>query len=136
MKLCPKCQLEKPLDEFYGRDANRKCGWCKPCSRARSKAYYHANRETAIAARLEWARRNPEAVKAIKAKWAFGISREDFEALPKACEVCGSTDRLAVDHDHETGRIRGRLCRSCNVGIGMLGDDVERLQAALDYLQR
>jgi hypothetical protein len=41
-----------------------------------------------------------------------------------------------VDHCHETGKIRGLLCHSCNTGIGKLGDNLEGLQKAVSYLER
>ena len=52
-----------------------------------------------------------------------------------ACAICGDTrDVLCVDHDHKTGRVRGMLCRACNLGIGCLGDDPIRLFMAASYL--
>lgn len=42
---------------------------------------------------------------------------------------------MHLDHDHKTGRFRGWICRSCNHGIGMLGDTIEGVQNALDYLR-
>lgn len=56
-----------------------------------------------------------------------------------ACAICATrptTNRLVVDHDHETDVIRGLLCNACNVGIGYLGDDPERLRRAISYLRR
>jgi hypothetical protein len=56
------------------------------------------------------------------------------------CGVCGSENglvwrgRLAVDHCHEGGYIRGLLCHRCNTAIGLFKDDTARLQAAIDYL--
>ena len=51
------------------------------------------------------------------------------------CKVAPDNQRkLAVDHCHQTGRIRGLLCTACNVALGHLQDDPERLQRALQYL--
>jgi hypothetical protein len=51
------------------------------------------------------------------------------------CAICGSAlEQLHVDHDHETGEIRGLLCSNCNVAISQLGDDVETMESAIAYL--
>ena len=55
------------------------------------------------------------------------------------CAICQKTPeengrRLAVDHNHTTGDVRGLLCTQCNVGLGNLGDSVERLRSAIRYL--
>lgn len=44
--------------------------------------------------------------------------------------------RLCVDHDHDTEKIRGLLCTTCNQGLGLLGDTIESIQIALDYLRK
>jgi len=54
----------------------------------------------------------------------------------KVCAICGSTDRLVVDHCHERMVIRDVLCASCNLGLGLFGDDPKRLEAAANYLHR
>jgi hypothetical protein len=52
------------------------------------------------------------------------------------CEICGDTTKeLVVDHCHTTGEMRGFLCGTCNVGIGMFRDDPERLTYAIKYLE-
>ncbi len=53
------------------------------------------------------------------------------------CGICGGRDRdrdLAIDHDHETGEIRGLLCSRCNTALGSFRDNPEIITAALSYL--
>lgn len=55
------------------------------------------------------------------------------------CAVCRSTggrELLHVDHDHRTGKVRGLLCRKCNVFLGMVGDSPERIRLLIAYIQR
>ena len=54
------------------------------------------------------------------------------------CECCGQPPgkyALALDHDHVTGAFRGWLCGKCNVAIGMLGDTLDGVLRAVQYLQ-
>ncbi len=52
------------------------------------------------------------------------------------CEICRRTfERLVLDHCHKTGRIRGWLCRNCNLGMGLLGDSQDGLLNAVAYLK-
>jgi hypothetical protein len=51
------------------------------------------------------------------------------------CGVCQVGLPEHVDHDHVTGRIRGILCFTCNIGMGNFGDDPDRLLRAANYLK-
>jgi hypothetical protein len=57
---------------------------------------------------------------------------------PQACECCGkvSDSPLVLDHDYETGKFRGWICAKCNLGLGRLGDTVESLLRAVEYLKK
>ncbi len=55
---------------------------------------------------------------------------------PETLVVRGKVRRLAVDHDHLTGRVRRLLCLGCNTGIGKFQHDPALLRAAADYLER
>ncbi len=67
-----------------------------------------------------------------------GLTVEQLLAVlaPGVCAICRSPTRLHVDHDHVTGRVRGLLCASCNLGLGRFRDDPERLLSAAAYLAR
>ncbi|MBW0088247.1 endonuclease VII domain-containing protein [Pseudonocardia sp. KRD-184] len=78
------------------------------------------------------------------------VTEREYEAMLIAqggrCAICeqpeiargksGAPKRLAIDHCHSTGALRGLLCQGCNTGIGLLADDVDRLINAVLYLQR
>lgn len=76
-------------------------------------------------------------------KTEYGLTEEDYYRLLAAqnggCKLCGRTPEsgkvLPVDHNHVTGKIRGLLCTKCNVGLGLIGDTVESLRRAIQYLE-
>jgi hypothetical protein len=56
---------------------------------------------------------------------------------PDNCECCGAkTDDFHFDHCHTTNQFRGWLCRSCNLGLGFLGDNIAGLERAIKYLSK
>jgi hypothetical protein len=74
----------------------------------------------------------------------YGITLERFEEMLEeqggACAICrtddpGGSGTWHVDHDHETGRVRGLLCVRCNVAIGLLHDDLNLLRQAISYIE-
>lgn len=78
----------------------------------------------------------------------YGITREDYlkmsEEQGHVCKICGCAEtvkrrgkviRLAVDHCHQTGKIRGLLCCSCNRALGYFKDSPENLRKAAEYLE-
>jgi hypothetical protein len=71
--------------------------------------------------------------------WLYGITPEEYKALRKLCSsrcmICGSTDKLHVDHCHSTEKVRGLLCNNCNVGLGRFKDDKTKLANAIRYLE-
>ena len=66
----------------------------------------------------------------------YGLTEEFYiSECNKGCQICGSKERLHIDHNHTTGKYRGILCGKCNQGIGLLNDNAEQLQKAAIYLQ-
>jgi len=115
-----------------------------PEQRARSLAYYYANKEK-VQARMK-ATRSPDYNRHYNLKFKFGIDQTEYEKLLAeqggVCGICGQSQSgstrakfLAVDHDHTTGKIRGLLCAQLNKGIGCLKDSPEVLRQALKYLE-
>jgi len=110
-----------------GRNAANRSGvhhWCLACRRADNNARNRANPQ-----------RKRDAALQIK----YGITAEDrariLEAQGGGCAICQErSGRLCVDHCHETGRVRGLLCISCNTKVYVLDAWPHRQQAA-SYLK-
>jgi hypothetical protein len=74
--------------------------------------------------------------KACDLKRRYGLNADEYNnLLSKGCEVCGSFEKLCVDHCHETGKVRGCLCNSCNVALGHMKDDPKLVQQLLNYIE-
>ena len=72
----------------------------------------------------------------------YGMSLEEFDRLFEAqaglCAICNeaSESTLHVDHDHDTGEVRGLLCGHCNKALGLFKDDPARIEQAVYYLAK
>jgi hypothetical protein len=75
----------------------------------------------------------------------FGITSEQYTEMfikqNGCCAICNKNQnefkrKLAVDHDHKTGKIRGLLCSNCNTILGKLNDNSETLLNAIQYLNK
>lgn len=133
LKRCKECGETKPLSEFYRQQGRWPYPQCKPCHYARTRARVVADNDR-IRARERaryWANRPAFLEK--KRRQKYGITERDrlalIEAQGAACPIClrplGPTsvgDRLGavVDHDHETGRVRGVLHRECNLALNLI----------------
>jgi hypothetical protein len=162
MKTCTKCGLEKPLTEFYRASGTRDGlrGDCKACFQARAKARYPLVRDERIAATLRWREQNPERYRenqrrmrnspqgkerqrAGHLKRKYGITIEQYDELLAAqggrCAICRREPRpdisLHLDHDHESGQLRGILCFRCNNALGDFDDDLGLLRSAIRDLE-
>lgn len=119
-KNCFVCGRVHPISEFYKNRAKYDGyqGFCKTCHAKRSR---------------DW--------KEIDLKRKYDMGNDDYQSFLEAqggrCAICGEVPgdtSLAVDHDHETGKVRGLLCFKCNTALGMLGDSREMLLEAAAYL--
>ena len=111
-KKCSKCHQEKELSEFASwrkGDSSDKRTKCKTCEIEAGKLLKESKKLAG----------NPSP-----------------PVIGTSCPICGETKyRLCFDHDHYTKKHRGWLCPQCNRAIGQLGDDIEGLTKAIDYLK-
>jgi len=75
----------------------------------------------------------------LRFKRDYGISLNELEIMKVAqdrrCAICKKAKQLVVDHNHDTGKIRGLLCHTCNRGLGLFSDSAEVLLKAAYYLE-
>jgi hypothetical protein len=164
MKKCSSCNISKTLDSF-GKDNRIKCGLkasCKDCVSMKAKKNYLKNKYKRIEYIKNWTKNNPDKVKRTRKKWhskesnklktfdyhlrrTYGINLEKYNSLlieqNYCCKICNLNvnelkSRLAVDHNHETEKIRGLLCTNCNQGLGSFKADIgiELLEKAVRYI--
>jgi len=137
-KVCTKCGTEKPLDNFRSRGGNMKHllkSQCNSCLYLQHK---------------NWIAQNPEKIKNYREKdpWTLikrcsrrGITPEElidkYEEQGGKCSICLSDIDLvdsAIDHNHDSGKFRGVLCKTCNRALGLFRDNPEILRRARKYL--
>ena len=157
MKSCTKCQKQLPITQFY-RKGNRHTSLCRDCWSAHyrkwktenkasvmiaRKVYYEKNKEDSLRYSRKRYAENPLRSKDMRLRRIFGITLSQYEDMFRlqngGCAICHKQNlngrRLAVDHNHATGTVRGLLCHKCNVGLGHFFDNAEAIRAAADYLE-
>lgn len=138
LKKCPRCGKLLENSEFYvqksGRHKGKLTSWCKKCCSKQSAERYKNNIEKCREEHRNWANKNKDKVAFTKAKSAYGITKEEYDSLIRKCQICGSEKNLVIDHSHQSGRIRGMLCNSCNKGLGFFRDNPALLERASDYV--
>jgi nitrate/TMAO reductase-like tetraheme cytochrome c subunit len=146
-KICSNCKENKPFSEFY-KDRKKASGIrakCKVCCAYDTMNWRVKNRSRYNNYAAAWRAKNPERQHATDIKRHYGLSIDQYNemliAQSNKCKICSKLHdvntkrgRLYVDHDHDTGKIRGLLCGACNSGIGYLNHDIDLLYMAINYL--
>ena len=134
-RRCYHCKENKFLTEFYPNKGNSS-GFryeCKPCS-------YKLRRKELLS--------KPDYKSYIRnnnMKRKFGMTIEDYNKRlilqNYSCKICRSINTYSkhnvfhIDHNHQTGKVRGLLCNNCNLALGNFQDNIEILKAAIKYLE-
>ena len=137
-KRCSSCDCVFPLSSF-GLCASYKGGRRGQCNICRSRAqtaYIQKNPTKRTA-------QKPDAVRRAKWKQKYGLSESRFleilDSQGGGCAICKTVpaigEVLHVDHCHETGVVRGLLCRGCNVSLGRVGDNLAGVMRFVLYLE-
>lgn len=156
----PITQFHKHSRSKYGV-----LGECKICWKIRTDKWAKANPDKIKANTARQRAKNAERIRENQRKYYYAVPPETRSMIKRAkrivyqygittaeyneiltsqggvCAICGGAPdkerwkKLAIDHNHSTGIVRGLLCSKCNKGIGSLRDNVELLFKAIEYLK-
>lgn len=111
-------------------------GLCKTCY---DQKYQKDNNKTVNARKRKWAKENPDRIRAQRLRHRYGIEQDRYQAILNAqdglCKICNEASATDVDHNHETGEVRGILCGDCNRALGLFKEKPEALERAIMYLE-
>lgn len=111
VKVCVRCRTPKAIDQFYPR-GSRGSSWCKACTRLGRKMR------------------------------DYGLTEDEVKSLPisEKCPLCDEaySDTLipVIDHDHESGKVRGVICFLCNHALGRIADRSRTAERMAEYLRK
>jgi len=141
LKRCTQCKEEKDLLTFYNSKASKdgKSYRCKECDKISGIAYRKRHKERDRRNRRDTSWR-------IKYGLTPKMYNQMLEDQNGKCPICQNQlregwtknhhkNRACIDHCHKTNKVRGILCTMCNKGIGLLGDDLEGILRAKEYLE-
>ncbi len=148
MKQCVDCRKYKTASKFPSARRNTRkkpevSSRCRPCHNKRHKEKY------ARPYRAKNRERYDTSIRVAMLRQQYGLTLEQYAEMfcrqNGVCAICGKPETslgkggkvkpLAVDHCHETGKIRGLLCQLHNTGLGVFDDNPELLEKAIQYLK-
>ena len=140
-KSCPGCKAVKYLDEFYKDKGtkDKRCSHCKSCMKKYKETHKQDQREYQNRPENKLRAKKLDQINNLK---SYGLTLEQydqmFEEQNGVCAICELPEirrRLSVDHNHETGKVRGLLCFICNTRLGIIENDTFATQVK-GYLKK
>jgi hypothetical protein len=159
-KICNDCKEVKDSNEFAKNKYDKKDGRktiCKFCNNIRSKKYHNKHKEKINNRQKEYYQANAEKLRRYtreyhqkKSKqcentrllYTYGISLDEklrmIDSQNHQCACCNEElypthGNICVDHDHSTGVVRKILCRSCNMALGIMNENPDKITKLLQY---
>lgn len=125
-----------PVPDLHTPESKKRAG----------RRYRRRHRASINAHRREWRKNNPEKVLTARLREKYRISLDHFKFLLEVqnnrCALCSAPlhsnlgrNGFVVDHSHQTGKVRGLLCRPCNNVLGQARDNPEVLRKAAIYVE-
>lgn len=149
-KRCPCCKDKKDRTQF-NKCNQRSDGlrvYCRTCQNEQRRVYRALPDNVRTEKASAWAYKRSIDGKYkgrdSRFKYVYGITHAQYDNVLLSqngcCAICDEPSKegqlLCVDHNHDTGIVRGLLCKQCNFAIGLLKDSVSRLEKAKQYLNK
>ena len=132
------------IHSFFVKDKKqpyKRANCCLDCRRQQYNKYDSDNSEARNIKGIEYYKLNGWEAN-IKRKYGIDSNVYNYilEQQDYSCKICGThishlSERLSVDHSHKTNKVRGLLCRHCNLLLGNASDEIEILENAIKYLK-
>lgn len=131
-KKCIRCKRMKSLDDFY-KNRNGTTSLCRICTKDNNREYFAVPKNKRKQRERLW-----------KKAGIKDMSYERYEEMlieqDNRCKICSThnddlTRKLAVDHNHDTGEVRGLLCSQCNYFLGIVSNNIDIFTKSVDYLK-
>lgn len=141
MKIkCGKC-LESKEESAFSKKKKSKTGYSSKCKACHNdycrEVWYIKNKDKQIKASNNWKKENKYKVLSYTYNTSENTIKELFHNFNNKCGICNKEIiRGNIDHCHISGKLRGILCKKCNLGLGLFFDNKEFLQKAIDYLNK
>jgi hypothetical protein len=118
-RLCGKCKQILPENNFVLYKNGSRHAYCNVCKSEHFKQYQ----------------------KTVGRFKRYGLTKEEYEKMYQTqsgkCYICQkSEEKLHIDHNHTTGKVRSLLCKECNLALGLLKENVESLKNMIIYLEK
>lgn len=153
---CKDCKVSRSeiTKQSEDRRNNAKCKFCKVSLTDENWHASHRNKSNlSYRCKKCHAEASSRTGRDYKLRTMYGITKEDYdnilESQNNVCAICKEEDKvyhnrngvnikisMPVDHCHDTGKVRGLLCTSCNRAIGLLKDSIDNLKSAIKYLKK
>lgn len=120
-------------------------------NRLKNLAWRKLHRKKCCNSTAAWRVKHPNYERDRKWNERYGITPDHYNQMVliqnNCCAICGKPEtavhnktkkvqKLAVDHNHETGEVRGLLCQDCNRGLGKFHENITSLENAIKYLRK
>jgi hypothetical protein len=131
-KPCVKCVKENSKRRFENGETRKWNQKNNDKVNSKNKDYYHS-----LTPEQKILRNRRQQVS------LYGLTLEDYDNMldrqDEVCKICKNIcptgKNLSIDHDHKTGKVRGLLCKNCNIGLGSFFDNIDFLESAVLYLK-